>query len=115
QCSRGRIAQSDQVAEVPLRGTRHVSADLAGGERLPQRFGYGNFCHRTPPSRACWMNGLSAMARRSSLPKRIDRPCEDAYCSAARAASMLAVSAARNAVSVAPALAGVLAGVPFPL
>jgi hypothetical protein len=71
--------------------------------------------HRTPPSRACWMNRLSAMARRSSLPKRIDRPCADAYCSAARAASMLAVSAARNAASAVPDLVGVLADLPFPL
>src|SRR6516165_2622585 len=80
-----------------------------GGERFPQRFGYGNVCHRTPPSRACWMNRLSAMARRSSLPKRIERPSADAYCSAARAASMLAVRAARNAVSAGPELAGGLA------
>ena len=76
---------------------------------------YGNFGHRTPLSRACWMNRLSAMARRSSLPKRIDRPCADAYCSAGRAASMLAVSAARTAVSAVPDLVGALADLPFPL
>src|SRR5271165_5577523 len=61
------------------------------------------------------MNRLSAIARRSSLPKRIDRPCADAYCSAARAASMLAVSAARNAVSADPDLVDTLADLPFPL
>src|SRR6516164_4527647 len=61
------------------------------------------------------MNRLSAMARRSSLPKRIESPYADAYCSAARAASMLAVSAARNAVSAVPNLIGALAALPFPL
>src|SRR6516225_4836734 len=60
------------------------------------------------------MNRLSAMARRSSLPKRIDRPCADAYCSAASAASMLAVSAARNAVSGVTDLVSALAALPFP-
>ena len=39
------------------------------------------------------MNRLSAMALRSSLPKRTEKPFAAAYCSAAIAASMLATSA----------------------
>src|SRR6516165_7368498 len=112
----GRLVQADPIVKVPLGRTSEIRCHLAGGERLPQHFGYGygHVRHRIPPSRACWMNRLSAIARRSSLPKRTDRPCADAYCSAARAASMLAVSAARNAVSAVLELAVALAGLPFP-
>src|SRR5262249_45062251 len=39
------------------------------------------------------MNRLSAMARKSSLPNLTEKPFAAAYCSAAIAASMLAVSA----------------------
>src|SRR6516225_8919569 len=65
------------------------------------------------------MNWLSAMARKSSLPKRTDRPCAEAYCSAASAASMLDINAARKAVSAVAAVAGTPASLPpllpFPL
>src|SRR5215831_18827695 len=59
------------------------------------------------------MNRLSAIARKSSLPKRTEKPFAAAYCSAAIAASMLAVSACCRGDAAACPFGGF--GAPSPL